>query len=169
MIDTPIVRPSTSTDREAIVAIHRAAFPTAAESQLVERLSDGGAVRHSFVASIDGRLVGNVMFSAVTVDGASCGALGLAPLAVLEPFRKRGIGAALVRRGLEAANASNTPFVVLLGEPEYYSRFGFEPASRFGLANEYGVDAEFMVVETIPRGLEGRRGVVRYRPEFAGV
>lgn len=169
MNESTSLRSSTPADRAAIVAVHRAAFPTAAESQLVERLFDGDAVRHSFIASIDGRVVGNVMFSAVTVDGASNGALGLAPLAVLEPFRKRGIGAALVRRGLEAANASNTPFVVLLGEPGYYARFGFEPASRFGLTNEYGVDAEFMVVETFPRGLAGRRGVVRYRPEFAGL
>jgi putative acetyltransferase len=56
--------------------------------------------------------------------------------------------------------------VVLLGEPGYYSRFGFERASAHGFSNEYGVDHEFMIVELRSEALEGSRGTVRYRPEF---
>lgn len=167
--DTVEVRAAQESDREEILAVHASAFPTDSESRLVARLFDAGAASPSLVAVVSGRIVGHVMFSEVTVDGAKCGGLGLAPLAVLASHRRLGIGARLCRVGLESCRAAGANFAVVLGEPDYYSRFGFTTASRYGLGNEYGVDPEFMAV-----GLRGPdsirvRGLVRYRPEFSAL
>jgi putative acetyltransferase len=91
----------------------------------------------------------------------------LPPVAVAPPHQRRGIGSRLIERGLHVCRSMGGPFVVVLGEPDYYARFGFERASLHGLSNEYGVDEPFMVLpmqeDTLPRG----GGLVRYAPEFA--
>jgi len=114
----------------------------------------------------NGEVVGHVAFSPVSVVGAIDG-VGLAPVAVLPAFRRRGIAEQLVREGLEACKQLGHGFVVVLGDPRYYHRFGFMPASRWGLRDEYGGGEAFQALELrqgwIPAGGE----VVRYAPEFA--
>lgn len=166
-LDDVAIRAACDADREGILAVHRACFPTDAEAALVARLIAAGAVSPSLVATVGGTIVGHVAFSAVTVDGEECGGLGLAPLAVLAAHRRRGIGARLARAGLDACRSSGARFSVVLGEPAYYSRFGYEKASRHGLRNEYGVDDEFQVVALAGAGSLPRGGLVRYRDEFA--
>ena len=68
--------------------------------------------------------------------------LGLGPVAVLPEFQRRGIGGGLIRGGLAAAERLGTGFVVVLGEPAYYGRFGFRPAAEWGLRDEYGGERE---------------------------
>jgi putative acetyltransferase len=78
-----------------------------------------------------------------------------------------GIGGQLIRDGLAAAAAADTTFVVVLGHPDYYPRFGFRRAAAVGLTNEYGADEAFMVLELRAGSLPTAGGLVRYGPEFA--
>lgn len=163
-------------DAAEIRAVHVAAFPTPAEAELVERICAAGHDELALVAESNGQVVGHILFSPVTVHDSTHspahtygGGLGLAPVAVLPQHAGQGIGSALITAGLEALAAGGCPFVVVLGEPEYYHRFGFGPASAKGLSNQYGVDAPFMVVETTPGALQHVHGLVKYGPEFAGL
>jgi putative acetyltransferase len=165
------IRPERAEDGEAIFGVHAAAFPTDAEARLVQVLRAGGKAVVSLVAEAAGAVVGHVLFSPVTVDdrpGPRPG-VGLAPLAVVSAQQRRGIGARLVAAGLEASRRAGMGFAVVLGEPAYYTRFGFRRARAAGLGNDHGVDEEFMVLELQAGALAGVSGVVRYGPEFAMV
>jgi putative acetyltransferase len=98
--------------------------------------------------------------------------LGLGPVAVLTSFRSNGIDTMLIERGIDLARAQGWPAIVVLGPPEYYERFGFVPASRFGLTCEFRAPAgAFMVLELLRGTLKGwgEGGVVRYEPEFSRI
>jgi putative acetyltransferase len=163
------IRPEEASDAVAIRRVLEAAFPTAVEARLVDLLRAGGHLWVSLVAEVDGQIVGHVGFSPIQVDGdAGDGSgVGLAPLAVLPAYERQGIGSRLIREGLAACDRAGYGFVVVLGSPEFYPRFGFTRADQRGLGNEYGADEAFMVLElrdgTIPR----YGGMVRYSPEFA--
>jgi putative acetyltransferase len=87
---------------------------------------------------------------------------------VLPKYQRLGIGSKLVDAGIEELNERGCPFVIVLGHPEYYPRFGFEPASRFGIKCEWDVpDEAFMIRMLDPSKMSSRTGVARYRPEFA--
>jgi len=113
-------------------------------------------------------VVGHILFSGVTIANAplAFSGVGLAPVAVLPQFQRRGIGSKLIRDGLEQCRQAGYDAVVLIGYPVYYSRFGFMRASDFGLQNEYGVVDEFMVLPLRDGGLKGVSGMVKYLPEF---
>ena len=125
----------------------------------------------SLVAEVGATVAGHVLFSPVSVESSRALALGvgLAPLAVRPEFQRRGIGARLVEAGLSACRRAGFGFVVVLGAPRYYRRFGFRRALADGLRNEYGVDEEFMVLALDPGALAGVSGVVTYATEFAAV
>jgi putative acetyltransferase len=94
--------------------------------------------------------------------------LGLAPLAVLPAHQRRGVGARLVEVALKRAKLLGYAYVTVLGQPEYYPRFGFTRASRFGLRYEQQVpDEVFTAQELLPGALDGVTGEVRYLPAFA--
>ncbi|WP_437790205.1 GNAT family N-acetyltransferase [Sorangium sp. So ce693] len=166
MID---VRPGRAGDEAGIRAVHLAAFPSALEADLVDRLRDAGRAAVSLVAVTDTGIVGHVLFSPVTIagDGVPGKGVGLAPLAVSPGLEGRGIGSSLARRGIAACRDAGFAFAVVLGSPEYYARFGFKKASLYGLGNEYAADEAFMAIELAHGALERARGVVVYSPEFA--
>jgi putative acetyltransferase len=166
MVDMLRVRPETPHDLAAIHAVHLAAFPTDVEARLVEQLRAADRLAISLVADIDEGVVGHVAFSPVTV-GTTTGALGLAPVGVLPAFQRRGIGSRLIEEGLAHARELRVPFVVLLGAPAYYARFGFRAASAFGLRDEYGGGSAFQVNELVEGTIPTDGGLVRYAPEFA--
>lgn len=163
-----VVRPERPGEVAAIHAVHAASFPTDGEARLVDLLRDAGRLSVSLVAEVEGLLVGHVAFSPVTAASDAVGA-GLAPVAVSEPHRRRGIAAELVRAGLAACRAAGFGWAVVLGEPGYYSRFGFRPATEFGLSDEYGGGPAFQAIELVPEALPVGAGLVRYAPEFASV
>lgn len=160
-----LIRPERPDDAAAIDAVHRGAFPTDAEARLVARLRAAGRSRAALVAEVDGVVVGHIVFSPVTIGDEHTG-VGLAPVAVLPDHQRRGVGSALVRAGLETCQAEGHPFVVVLGHPEYYPRFGFRRASEVGLTNEYGADEAFMVLELVPGSLPVGGGLVQFGPDF---
>jgi putative acetyltransferase len=161
------IRPETPADIAAVREVHLAAFPTDAESRLVDALRASGRAIVSLVAEVRGEVLGHVLLSPVELDpkGPLRGA-GLAPVAVLPGHQRRGIGGALIRAGLARCAALGLDFVVVLGDPGYYGRFGFRRASDLGLGNEYGADEAFGVLELRPGSFGGTRALVRYAPEF---
>lgn len=164
-----IVRPETPEDAAAVRDVETRAFDRAGEAALVDALRDAGKATVSLVATVDGRVVGHVLFSPVTLDGAPLG-LGLAPLAVDPDVQRRGVGIALVRAGLDAARAAGHGVVVVLGDPAYYRRFGFVAAETRGLRSEYDAPpGSFQVTEVVAGALAGRSGLVLYAPEVAAV
>jgi putative acetyltransferase len=164
-----MIRSEREEDIPAIYAVHRSAFPTDAEARLVDALREANRLFVSLIAEADGRLVGHIAFSPVSLDSAPglAGGVGLAPLAVLPAFERRGIGSQLVRDGLVECIRLGYAYGVVLGAPGYYRRFGFSPASEHSLGNEYGAGDEFMALELREDGLPGLPGIVRYAPEFA--
>jgi putative acetyltransferase len=163
------IRPFNSEDVGAVHEVHLRAFDgRSEESRLVKLLHANEKAPVSLVAVLDGRIVAHVLFSPVECDGqgSTLSMVGLAPIGVLPEYQNRGIGSCLIREGLAACRDADYDAVVVLGEPGYYARFGFERASDYGLDNEYGVDAEFMVVLLKSESLDGTSGTIRYQPEF---
>ena len=169
------VRPYRAEDAAAVREVHERAFAgRREEAPLVEMLHAAGAAPVSLVAATEpgGRVVGHVLFSPVRVDGSGSGPppmVGLAPVGVLPECQGRGTGSRLIREGLEACRRAGYGAAVVLGEPSYYSRFGFERASGRGLGNEYATDEYFMVAGLGNGTLDDVVGTVRYREEFREV
>jgi putative acetyltransferase len=152
--------------------ILRRAFPLPGEAELVARLRREAPGSLALVAEQSGRVIGYILFSAVSVDGAgrSASALGLGPMAVEPDAQRRGVGAALARAGLEACSARGAGLVFVLGHPTYYPRFGFRLAAPLGLWYREGAfDRAFFVIELRSGAAAGLRGRVRYHPAFDGL
>jgi putative acetyltransferase len=163
------IRAATARDAEAIRRVHAAAFGRDAEADLALRLIAREPACLSLVAERDGRIVGHVLFSPVRVDGRrfARAPMGLGPVGVEPGLQRGGAGIALCRAGIEACRAAGAPFLVVLGHPTYYPRFGFVPAARFGLTfGDMPPRDAFMAQELEPGALAGAGGAVRYAPEF---
>jgi putative acetyltransferase len=159
------IRKEEAKDIGQVREIVRAAFPTEAESKLVDALRKNGKATISLVAVNGEELLGHILFSPVTTAPPSnARGIGLAPVAVRPDVRSRGIGSELIREGLSRCEELGFDYCVVLGDPNYYRRFGFEKASAFGIRNEYGVGEEFMVLHFSERRAPG---LVQYASEFA--
>ena len=162
------IRTEQTPDASQIREVTVAAFNGESEASLVDLLRKGAEPLISLVAEDGGLIVGHLMFSPVTLaSGETFLAMGLAPMAVLPAKQRQGIGSALVERGLEECRLMGMAAVVVLGHPAFYPRFGFVPASHFGLRCEYEVpDEAFMAVELRESALKGKKGTVRYHHAF---
>lgn len=167
-----LIRPEALGDVPAIADVTDQAFGGPAESLLIERLRAAGAATVSLVAERGPEVVGHILFSPMVIEGPNgdAEALGLAPMAVRPDLQKAGIGSALIRTGLESCRKMDVGRVILLGHPEYYPRFGFQPASTFGIKGDYEVpDEVFMAIELIPGAFDGITGTAHYHKEFGGL
>ena len=124
------VRPEKPFDMQAIQQVHLLSFSTPAESKLVDALRVAGHLSLSLVVVVDGEVVGHVAFSPVSTTLGMPG-FGLAPVAVLPEHRQHGLAALLIHSGLLECKTLGFGWGVVLGNPLYYSRFGFRPASDF--------------------------------------
>jgi putative acetyltransferase len=160
-------RPESPADVTAIREVNLAAFPTAAEADLVEALrdSDGWIDGLSIVADDgDGTAVAHALLTRCHVGGAP--ALALAPCAVLPRVQRRGAGSAAIRAALRAGRAMGENLVLVLGHPEYYSRFGFVPASRYGIRPGFKVRDEAMMALALDPEAEIPSGTIAYPDPF---
>jgi putative acetyltransferase len=163
------VRPEAPSDAGTIREVLGAAFARPQEARLVDALRERVRPYVGLVAVADGRVIGHVAFSAAILHcyGAEFGIVALGPMAVQPARQRHGVGSALVREGLAACRRLGQDVVVVVGHPAFYPRFGFVPARPRGLLCELPVpDEVFMVAELTLNALRGRRGVVRYAPEF---
>ena len=133
------VRRAELEDAASIRAVHRSAFPTPGEADLVAALERDGDAILSLVAERDGEVIGHVLLSTMTVtgEGRSFRALGLGPVAVLPGAQRQGIGSALIETALKQAAARGEELVFVLGDPAYYGRFGFSATAAAPFASPY--------------------------------
>ena len=161
------IRDELARDTAAIAAVTAAAFSDAphssgTEAAIVEALREAGALTLSLMAVEAGEVVGHVAFSPVAIDGAAGRWFGLGPVSVRPDRQRRGIGDRLIRAGLERLREDGAEGCVVLGDPAYYRRFGFQsdPELRFG-----GVAAEYF--QRLAFTGSAPKGEVAYHPAFA--
>lgn len=167
-----MVRTEQCLDYPHIDQMLKRALKTGEEARLVEglRASTDYIPELSLVYEKEGSIAGHILFSKAWVqdNGSLYEVAALGPLAVDPAFQRSGIGSALVAEGLERCRAYGFPLVFLLGHPEYYPRFGFVPARRYGfeLKQFQASDDVFMVCELKPGALERLQGELRYSIVF---
>ena len=162
------VRAESQGDALAIRSVHEQAFGGPLEARLVEMLRKADRAVLSLVAVACGDVVGHVMFSPVTVEPPSPDLrwVALGPIGVLPAHQGLGIGSRLVREGLDRCRSMACDGVVLMGAPEYYSRFGFVQASEWGMTSEFGDGPAFQAIELRQGALEECEGTILFAPEF---
>jgi predicted N-acetyltransferase YhbS len=163
-------------DHAVVEALIEAAFAGVpysdqSEHQLVRRLRKSAAFipELSIVAEWDGKIVGHVLLSRISIknDQQSFTSLALAPVSVLPHYQKQGVGGQLIRHAHEVAADLGYGSVVLLGHAGYYPRFGYEPAAKYNIRLPFDVPPEnCMVIELIKGSLQGVSGMVQYPSEF---
>jgi putative acetyltransferase len=165
------IRPETPEDFQAITEVNVLAFAQSNEAELVEKLRRNCPEIVSLVAEDNHRIVGHILFTPVTIEGIdqSIQGMGLAPMAVLPERQREGIGSLMVRQGLTLLKARGVPYVIVLGHPEFYPRFGFQVASQRTIACQWqGVpDDAFRICVFDQDSMQRVTGVARYRPEFS--
>ena len=161
------LRPAVASDRGEIRGVHLLAFPSPAEADLVEQLVQHGDSVISIVAVENGRIVGHVLLSRMDVesDGAALNAVGLAPVAVIPEWQRRGIGSALIEAAIAGARRSGVEMIFVLGDTGFYGRFGFAAETARPFASPYA-GAHFQAL-AIGRALQPTlTGTARYAPAF---
>ena len=160
------IREEQPADAAAIREVNNLAFGQELEGNIVGALRTNGAAVLSLVATDHGRVVGHIMYSRVMMGGELIGA-GLGPMAVLPEFQRQGIGSRLVAAGNERLASEGWPFIVVVGHPAYYPRFGFRPASGHGIWCEWEVpDEVFMLLIADEARMRGVAGLAKYPHEF---
>jgi len=164
-----IIRAEKSEEVLKIREIHMKAFNAEAEANLVEALRRSKIPLISLVAEENNEPVGHILFSPATLEDnkSKISIAGLAPMAVLPAYQKRGIGSALIEEGLRHCREIGYDAVVVLGYPEYYQRFGFVPSVKYGIKSQYKVPEDVFMVKELNRGaLTGSKGTVKYHSVF---
>ena len=153
-------------DIAAIREVNRRAFGQDQEANIVDALRSNRASLLSLVAMLNGRVVGHIMYSPITVGEVTGAALG--PMAVLPEYQRQGIGSKLVEAGNQKLKDAGCPLIIVVGHAEYYPRFGFEPASVHGITCEWEMpDNVFMLLVLDKAKTQGVSGLAKYRPEFS--
>jgi len=161
---TTLIRDEQPGDIAAIHAVVTAAFGQRAEADLVDRLRADGDTIISLIAVADGRIVGHILFSKLS---APFRALALAPVSVLPGHQNAGIGSRLIHAGVERAATDCWQGVFVLGEPDYYGRFGFDPALAAGFASPYA--GPYFMALTLNGDLPVKVGKLGHAPAFAAL
>ncbi len=154
-----IIRKETSSDIAAITQVTISAFKTLpisnhTEQFIIRALRAAGALTLSLVAEIDQQVIGHIAFSPITISDGTDGWYGLGPISVLPIHQKQGIGTSLINEGLSLLKNMGGQGCALVGDPNYYRRFGFQNIP--GLIHE-DVPQEFFLalpfIEKIPQGI----------------
>lgn len=166
------IRPERQGDIDLIYDLNKQAFGQDNEARLVDllRTANGYVPELSLVATVENSLVGHILFSKIFIvsGDARFETLALAPMSVHPGYQKQGVGARLITQGLESARDLGFGSVVVLGHEHYYPKFGFLPASRWGIRAPIEVpDNVFMAKELQPGSLNNISGVAEYPVEFS--
>jgi putative acetyltransferase len=167
------IRPFDIADEAAIDTLLREAFAGAAEAVIVKALRAADADTLELVAERDERVIGTVMFSPVTAvlaNGTESFGLGLGPMAVHPDFQSQGVGSALIEAGLTFVRTLGVPWCVVLGDPDYYGRFGFavsmEPVWRWDGDPEGAHAAAFQRLSLSNDNWPPGEAILSYHPAF---
>lgn len=166
------VRHENRDDYPAIELVNDLAFGQPNEGLLIEELrrTPRFVPELSLVAIYDDTVVGHILFFPIRI---MCGdshemSLSLAPMSVHPDHQGKGIGGRLIEKGMAIAKNMGYESIIVLGHPEYYPRYGFQPASKWGIKPPYEEvpDEAFMAMELVEGSLEGKAGVVEYPEEY---
>lgn len=164
------IRQEQAGDAIAIRRVNEEAFGQSDEADLVDTLRQNCDDLLSLVAIEGNEIVGHALWSPVTIESGKTisKGMGLGPVGVLPKFQRKGIGTGLIKEGIERLRSRGCPFIVVLGHPDYYPRFGFAPASGYGIKSEWDMsDSAFMVLWLDQSRAGNIQGTARYRPEFS--
>lgn len=160
----PEIAPETDADIAPIDRLTRAAFGGPDEAELIAQLRTQGDLALSLVARLGRTVLGHVAFSPLS---APMKAWALAPVSVRTACRRQGIGAALIRAGLETARAQGVEAVLVLGDPAYYGRFGFSAKAAQALRTPY--DGPYLQALSLSGTARLPAGDITYPPAFAAL
>jgi putative acetyltransferase len=163
------IRQEKPEDIPLIYSVHEQTFKRDAEAKLADKLRQACADHLSLVAEDSGTIAGHIMFTPVLIrNGKELQGMGLAPMAILPSQQRRGLGTLLVKTGLQILQDKGCPFVIVLGHPDYYPRFGFQPASRFNIKSQWeGVpDEAFMILVMDEEAMSNVSGTAMFSDEF---
>lgn len=169
-----VIREEQEADHQAIKDVTIAAFLGSefghnGEAELVDQIRNLCSMHLSLVAERDGEIVGHVMFSPVTMETAaqSVIGMGLAPVSVRPDCQQSGVGSALLNAAFEKLAAVNCSFVVVLGHPEYYARFGFASAEKLGITHGFaGIPQDVFLIRKAETDAAIHSGRVFYDSVF---
>ena len=158
------VRDESPGDWKAIYQVVSSTFGRLSEAELVGALREAGDSIVSLVADDDGQIIGHVLLSKMD---APFSALALAPVSVIPPRQRSGIGSALIKRAVSKARDEGWAAIFVLGNPNYYKRFGFDQEAAAGFTSPYA-GRHFMVLKLSP-SLPATTGALRHAPAFAAL
>lgn len=166
-----VIRQETKADYETVYSVVQQAFESAEhadgnEQDLVENLrkSDAFVPELSLVAVLDDKIIGYILFTKARIGEETV--LALAPLAVLPAYQGKGIGTALIREGHKVAGKLGYGYSVVLGSETYYPKFGYVPASRFGIKAPFDAPDENFMAYKLNENKGAVSGTMEYAREF---
>lgn len=166
-----MIRQERAEDYETVYDVIKEAFDSAEhadgnEPELVNALRKGNGFipQLSFVAEIDGKIVGHILFTKATIENRTV--LALAPLSGLPEYQRRGIGTALIKEGHRIAGELGYGFSVVLGSENYYPRVGYLPADTFGIQPPFDVPRENFMAYKLNENAPNVSGIMKYAEEF---
>jgi len=164
------LRIETPADIAGIRSLNLAAFDTPAEADIIDSSRATRSDTVSLVALDGPAVVGHILFTPITHESPTpvLGGMGLGPMSVAPSYQKKGIGGALIEMALALLIGRKCPFVVVLGHPTYYPKFGFIPAHTLGIQPQWpSVPKEAFMVLVLDERVAGRMaGTIRYLSEF---
>ena len=164
------IREERREDYQAVRDVNNQAFNQPQEGMIIEKIRESGVEILSLVAIIDNKIVGHIFFSPVRMEEQPTlkDGMGLAPMAVLPDYQQQGIGSKLIKEGIQRLKLKSVPYIIVLGHKDYYPKFGFETASKYGLKCQWdGVpDEAFMVMILDDKMKPKIHGVAKYSDEF---
>jgi predicted N-acetyltransferase YhbS len=159
-------------DRDDVYRIHQDAFQRKDEAELVDKLRTNEQFdpKLSFVAIVNKKIVGHVLFTPILINSKSYSTLALAPISISSEYQRQGIGSQLMEYAINEVKTQGFAAIIVLGHEHFYPRFGFLPAKKFRIRPSFPLENEncFMVLELKPQALkiDDQEGVVQYLPEF---
>jgi len=158
------IRDETSSDSKEVCRVVCSAFGQTAEAQLIEKLREADDIVISLVAAENEQIVGHVLLSKMD---APFSALALAPVSVLPAKQRRGIGSALIKEAVTRAREEGWAAIFVLGDPEYYERFGFDVEAAAGFTSPYA--GRYFMVLKLSSSLPVTTGELKHAPAFAAL
>jgi putative acetyltransferase len=164
------IREESNEDIVGVRAVHDSAFGRDAEGRLVDRLRSEGRIVTSVIALHSGLIVASAVFSELTAETASgqIKAVALSPVAVTPAYQRSGFGTSVITYGLRTCAERSYDTVFVLGDPAYYTRFGFSSEVAKTATSPYSkAGAAWMVLELRPLTVSGREVYVCYPDAFS--
>ncbi|OGW37389.1 MAG: hypothetical protein A2Y97_01300 [Nitrospirae bacterium RBG_13_39_12] len=160
------IREEKDTDINRIAEIHNRAFNGPTEARIINKLRKNGNLTISLVAETDGKILGHISYSPMYNKNKEVIGIGLAPVAVLPSHKKKGIGSELIRKGNDIALSKGYTRIFVLGDPAYYSRFGFRIAKQYNYYSYFDPDGNHFMVTGVQLKKEPGKLFIDYCTEF---